>query len=120
MKLRLLAVTLILVLLTSAVATAQTPEVKKVVFNNKYALANLTHGIHSENMEIQKQCIYYCGLYKVDNLYNDLKQILFETENETILRITVLSMLRINEAETIKLLKNNRFTLISEICKKTN
>jgi len=56
---------------------AQTQSINEIT-SNKYALANLIAGIHSDNLGIKRSSIYFAGKYKIaeteDELMNQLKR----------------------------------------------
>jgi len=76
------------------------------VFNNKYAIENLSAGVASDNLGLKKESIYFVGLYKVNQVYDNLAKILCEPQNESVLKLTILAMYRIDNYRTVKMLKD--------------
>lgn len=76
------------------------------VSNNKYAIENLSAGIHGDNIGVKKGCIYYAGLYKVNQVFNDLVKILCENQDDSVRKLTILAMYRIDAPRTVEVLKD--------------
>lgn len=78
----------------------------KSVFSNKYAIDNLSAGIHGDNLGVKKGCIYYAGLYKVNQVFEDLAEVLCENEDDSIRKLTIIAMYRIDASRTVEFLKD--------------
>ncbi|MHC1739045.1 MAG: hypothetical protein AB9882_13650 [Ignavibacteriaceae bacterium] len=76
------------------------------VFSNKYAIDNLSAGIHGDNLGVKKACIYYAGLYKVNQVFDDLAEVLCENQDDAISKLTILAMYRIDASRTVDFLKD--------------
>lgn len=103
--------TLYTVLVMCVLVSAVYAGPKKVVnqgttFKNKYALDNLIAGIKSENHGVQKTCIYYAGLYKVEETVDYLIEVIKKSKEEDIQKLVVLSLYEIKDEHGIEFLKN--------------
>ncbi len=115
----LIGITLLILFLSSSKLSSQSTSFQQYEIS-ELAISNIHNGIHSDNLGVKMNCIYFAGKYKILDVSRDLVEQIDISNDEELCQMMVWSLYQIGNdsccEELQRVLKNHPSDKLKELC----
>lgn len=116
---KLIGITLLILILSSSIISSQSTSAQQIEIS-ELAISNIHNGIHSDNLGVKMNCIYFAGKYKILDVSRDLVEQIDISNDEELCQMMVWSLYQIGDdsccEELQRVLENHPSDKLKEFC----